>query len=81
MSLAWKVMLPLGLVNLVTMAVLVEMREQGVFATDNIWPIVGISWAVTLIAWLVSGLFAPLASDNRPRRSLGPLDAERRLSA
>ena len=81
MSLAWKVMLPLGLVNLITMAVLVEMREQDVIATENIWPMVGISWGVTLVAWLVSGLLAPLASDNRPRRTLGPLDAERRLSA
>jgi NADH-quinone oxidoreductase subunit H len=81
MSLAWKVMLPLGLVNLVTMAVLVELREQGVIATENIWPIVAISWGVTIVAWLATGFLAPLASDNRPRRSLGPLDAERRLSA
>ncbi len=81
MALAWKVMLPLGLVNLVTMAVLVEMREQGVMATHNMWPMVGISWGVTLAAWLMAGLLAPLASDNRPRRALGPLDAERRLSA
>jgi NADH-quinone oxidoreductase subunit H len=81
MALAWKMMLPLGLVNLVAMAVLVEMREQGVIATETMWPIVSISWGVTLVAWLVSGLLAPLASDNRPRRALGPLDAERRLSA
>jgi NADH-quinone oxidoreductase subunit H len=81
MSLAWKVMLPLGLVNLVTMAVLVELREQSVIATESMWPIVAISWGVTLAAWLVAGFLAPLSSDNRPRRSLGPLDAERRLSA
>jgi NADH-quinone oxidoreductase subunit H len=81
MSLAWKVMLPLGLVNLVAMAVLVELREQGVLATESMWPMVAISWGVTLVAWLVSGLLAPLASDNRPRRSIGPLDAERQLSA
>ena len=81
MSLAWKVMLPLGLVNLVTIAVLVELREQGEIATDSLWPMVAISWGVTVVAWLVSGWLAPLASDNRPRRSLGPLDAERRLSA
>ena len=81
MSLAWKVILPLGLVNLVTMAVLVELREQGEIATESMWPIVAISWGVTIVAWLVSGWLAPLASDNRPRRALGPLDAERRLSA
>jgi NADH-quinone oxidoreductase subunit H len=79
MSLAWKVMLPLGLVNLIAMAVLVELREQGII--DSMWPIVGISWGVTLVAWLAAGILAPLSSDNRPRRALGPLDAERRLSA
>jgi NADH-quinone oxidoreductase subunit H len=81
MSLAWKVMLPLGLVNLIAMAVLLEMREQDVIATESMWPIVGISWAVTIVAWLVSGLLAPLSSDNRPRRTISPLDAERQLSA
>jgi NADH-quinone oxidoreductase subunit H len=81
MSLAWKVMLPLGLVNLVTIAVLVELREQGVIASDSMWPVVGMSWAVTLVAWIVSGFLAPLGSDNRPGRAVGPLDAERQLSA
>jgi NADH-quinone oxidoreductase subunit H len=81
MALAWKVMLPLGLVNLVTVAVLIELREQGLIARDSLWPAVGISWAVTLIAWIVSGLLAPFSSDNRPRRTVGPLDAERQLSA
>jgi NADH-quinone oxidoreductase subunit H len=81
MSMAWKVMLPLGLVNLLAMAVLVELREQGVMAADTLWPLVGISWAVALIAWLVAGFLAPLASDNRPRAARGALDAEARLSA
>ena len=81
MALAWKVMLPLGLVNLLTIAVLIELREQGRIATDSLWPVVAISWVVTLVAWLVAGFFAPLSSDNRPRRAVGPLDAERRLGA
>ena len=81
MSMAWKVMLPLGLVNLLAMAVLVELREQGVMAADTLWPLVGISWAVALVAWLVAGFLAPLASDNRPRAARGALDAEARLSA
>jgi NADH-quinone oxidoreductase subunit H len=81
MALAWKVMLPLGLVNLLTIAVLIELREQGRIATGSLWPVVAISWVVTLIAWLVAGLFAPLSTDNRPRRAIGPLDAERRLGA
>jgi NADH-quinone oxidoreductase subunit H len=81
MALAWKVMLPLGLVNLVTVAVLVELREQGVIAQESMLPIIAISWAVTLVAWIGAGRLAPLSPDNRPRSRFGPLDAERRLSA
>jgi hypothetical protein len=80
MALAWKVMLPLGLVNLLTIAVLIELREQGRIATESLWPMVAISWAVTIVAWIIAGYLAPLSSDNRPRRTIGPLDAERRLS-
>jgi hypothetical protein len=75
------VILPLGLVNLLTIAVLIELREQGQFASENLWPVVAVSWAVTLVAWILSGYLAPLSSDNRPRPAVGPLDAERRLSA
>jgi NADH-quinone oxidoreductase subunit H len=81
MSLAWKVMLPLGLVNLVTMAVLVELQQQQVISTNNVLLVVVISWAVTIAAWIAAGLLAPLASDNRPRRSISPLDAEQQLIA
>jgi NADH-quinone oxidoreductase subunit H len=81
MALAWKVMLPLGLVNLLTIAVLIELREQGLIAAESLWPVVAISWAVTLVAWIVAGYLAPLSTDNRPRRAVGPLDAERRLGA
>jgi NADH-quinone oxidoreductase subunit H len=81
MSLAWKVMLPLGLVNLITMAVLVELQQQRVISPDNVLPIVVASWAVTIVTWIAAGTLAPLASDNRPRRSISPLDPEHQLSA
>jgi NADH-quinone oxidoreductase subunit H len=80
MALAWKVMLPLGLVNLVTVAALVELREQSLLASDSVIPLLAISWGVTLVAWIAAGILAPLTTDNRPRLSVGPLDAERRLS-
>ncbi len=82
MSLAWKVMLPLGLVNLVLVAILAEYREQIVsaFGTESIWPIVLISWGVTIGTWVIAGIAAPLSTDNRPRPGLRPLDAERQLS-
>lgn len=82
MSLAWKVMVPLGLVNLVVAAILVEYRRSSATAPGSesyLIPIV-ISWGVTLVAWVVAGLLAPLASDNTPRRAVSAFDAESELS-
>lgn len=74
MALAWKVMLPLGLVNLVTIAVLTEY-----FAKESVWLRVAVSWIVTIIAWIVAGLIAPLSIDNSPRSEIGPWDSEMEL--
>jgi NADH-quinone oxidoreductase subunit H len=74
MALAWKVMLPLGLVNLVTIAVLTEY-----FTQDSVWLRVAVSWIVTIIAWIVAGLVAPLSIDNSPRSEIGPWDSEMEL--
>jgi len=79
MSLAWKVMVPLGLVNLVVTAILVEYRKSSAGGESFLIPII-ISWGVTLAAWVVAGLFAPLASDNSPRRAAAPFDAESELT-
>ncbi len=82
MSLAWKVMVPLGLVNVVLTAVLVEYRVEigNLFGTDSIAIPIIISWAVTLAAWVGAGLLAPLATDNTPRVGAMPFDAERELN-
>ncbi len=74
MSLAWKVMLPLGLVNLVAIAVLTEYFSDLPLAVRA-----GISWLVTIVAWIVAGLLAPLSLDNRPRHEIGPWDSELEL--
>jgi NADH-quinone oxidoreductase subunit H len=74
MALAWKVMLPLGLVNLVTIAVLTEY-----FTKESVWLRVAVSWIVTIIAWIVAGLLAPLSIDNSPRSEIGPWDSEMEL--
>jgi NADH-quinone oxidoreductase subunit H len=82
MSLAWKVMVPLGLVNLLIAAVLVEYQEPiaQAFGTHSIWVPIAISWGVTIAAWIVAGLFAPLSTDNRPRAGARPFDAEQELA-
>jgi hypothetical protein len=68
---AWKVMLPLGMVNLVAVAVLIEFGWDTAQRRLGINPLVamGAMWGVAIVAWLVAGSLAPLATDNRPRLS------------
>ncbi len=75
MNLAWKVMLPLGLINLTAVAVFEELR-RGFDAPA--WLLVALAWAVCLAGWLAVAWAAPLATDNRPRRDLQPykIDAQ-----
>jgi NADH-quinone oxidoreductase subunit H len=71
MSLAWKVMLPLGMVNLVAVAVLVEYGWSDTEHALGISPLLAIllMWAVAIVSWTVAGMTAPLATDNTPRLS------------
>jgi NADH-quinone oxidoreductase subunit H len=70
MGLAWNVMLPLGLVNLLMVAVWVEYgptmaRAWGI----PVWAAAaGVGWTVLVVAWLIVTLAVPVSSDNRPRR-------------
>lgn len=81
MSLAWKVMVPLGLVNLVVAAVLVEYRKPiaEMVGTDSLLVPIIISWVVTLGAWIIAGMLSPLSTDNTPRLSISPFDAEKEM--
>jgi hypothetical protein len=67
-------MLPLGMVNLVTIAVLTEY-----FSSTSLAVRAAISWIVTIAAWIVAGLLAPLSLDNSPQRTIGPWDSELEL--
>ncbi len=68
MSLAWKVMLPLGMVNLVIVAVVSEYEPQVLGALGGSHAaLVAVMWALAIAAWLVAGVVAPLSTDNRPR--------------
>ena len=68
MALAWKVMLPLGLVNLVMVAVLSEPAIASKLGTDNIVLFMIFSWVVSIAAWIITAMAQPLIADNRPRR-------------
>jgi len=69
MALAWKVLLPLGMVNFTAIAILDQI--QVVWKLESTaWTILFalISWAVCLVTLLVVGLLAPRITDNRPMR-------------
>ena len=84
MNLAWKVMLPLGLANLVTVAAVEEFRPQLIAALGAGWAqaaAIGLPWAVFFIGWIAAGMLTPSGTDNTPIRTPGPLDAEHVLGA
>lgn len=70
MNLAWKVMLPLGLVNLVTVAVLIEYQRPLLDSLGFAGTLlsIAVAWGVAFASWIAAGKLAPLQSDNRPRR-------------
>jgi len=67
MSLAWKVMLPLGMLNLAVVAVLNEPAFQQYLGGGSTFVFVTINILVAAVAWIVTALLQPLAADNRPR--------------
>jgi NADH-quinone oxidoreductase subunit H len=70
MNLAWKIMLPLGLVNLVAIAILYEARQvadPGFTSTNWTLLIFAGSWLTFLIAWFITALVNPRVADNRPQ--------------
>jgi NADH-quinone oxidoreductase subunit H len=82
MNLAWKVMLPLGLANLVTVAAVEEFRPQLVAALGPgiaKAAAIAIPWAVFFLGWIAAGLLTPSGTDNTPIRTPGPLDVEHEL--
>ncbi len=78
MSLAWKVMLPLGLVNLVVVACLQEIQHPqmlGGWFQQHLggwtgWLMCLVGWLVAILAWITVAVVAPLITDNRPRYNL-----------
>jgi len=80
MALAWKVMLPLGLVNLVVVATWVEYghRLAALLGLPEPAAMAVCGWGVLVVSWLVVTLAVPATSDNRPRRGpvAGGLPAE-----
>ncbi|MFM8290090.1 MAG: NADH-quinone oxidoreductase subunit NuoH [Planctomycetia bacterium] len=82
MNLAWKVMLPLGLANLVTVATVEEFRPHLVTALGAGGAkavAIAAPWVVFFLGWFAAGLLTPSGTDNTPIRTRGPLDVEHEL--
>lgn len=69
MALAWKVMLPLGLINFVVIAICEQLRMIWENPGLN-WILLLISWVVAITAWVAISFAGPLVADNRPRAEL-----------
>jgi hypothetical protein len=56
-------------VNLVAVAFLVEFGWDAAEHRLGINPLIAMGgmWAIAVVAWIVAGSLAPLATDNRPR--------------
>ena len=84
MNLAWKVMLPLGLLNLVVVATIEEFRPRleatlGPGLTGGI--AIGLPWLIFFGGWAAAGLLTPSGTDNRPIRRPTPFDSEHDIEA
>ena len=73
-------MLPLGILNLVAVAVVEELGHNK-SNTDSTWTVVAIivGWAVLLAGWLVVAFANPLVTDNRPRRDLSTAEVDAQI--
>jgi NADH-quinone oxidoreductase subunit H len=67
MALAWKVMLPLGLVHLVTMAVVSEYADSWAGGATG-WLSIAVGWAVAIVACTVAGMVASITTGNQAVR-------------
>ncbi len=81
MDLAWKVMLPLGLLNFAAVAVLLEFGDQVQASTglDSRLLLVAGGWAVLAAGWVYTAVASPFQTDNRPRMLPAELAESSRL--
>ena len=69
MAICWKGLLPLGIVNLVVVAVWVEYgnRLAAMIGLPLLAAMAACGWCVLVVSWLVAIVAAPGSCDNRPR--------------
>lgn len=83
MTLAWKIMLPLGMVNLISTACVYEflIGQAKASGATQLSPgqqglVCLAGWGVALLSWFVVAMLGPLVTDNRPQVSLRPYSVD-----
>jgi NADH-quinone oxidoreductase subunit H len=77
MALAWKVMLPLGLINFVAVAVIDQVKTISGNSSPGMELLcAAAAWGVCIAAWVGISLAGPLVADNRPRLDLDAFDID-----
>ena len=67
MALAWKVMLPLGMLNLAVVAVLSEPAIADRIGSSDWRLFMVYSWITLIVGWVITAVAQPFKTDNRPR--------------
>jgi NADH-quinone oxidoreductase subunit H len=72
MTLAWKVLLPLGMVNLLLLAVLQQFYPQAM--REHPILLVVAMWAIAISVWIIMAFVAPTGGGNKRRTELASWD-------
>ena len=74
---AWKVMLPLGLINFVAVAVIDQVKTISGNSSQGMELLcAAVAWGVCIAAWVGISLAGPLVADNRPRLDMDSFDID-----
>ena len=79
MTLAWKIMLPLGVINLFAVACATEFMHGQPPSTFKTITTIAIGWVVAILAWISVAMLAPMVTDNRPQLSTDKYAVDSRM--
>jgi hypothetical protein len=74
-------MLPLGILNLVAVAVVQEMQHNTAQSSSLTGTLIAVAvgWVVLIGGWMGVAISNPLVTDNRPRRNLSSAEVDAQI--
>jgi NADH-quinone oxidoreductase subunit H len=80
MAFAWKVMMPLGLINFVVVAILDQLKIVSGNDSSGMNLVCALAaWGICIGAWVAISIAGPLVADNRPRRELNSFEIDSQM--